>query len=156
MYTIGVHSVRHHADCSDLRRLATVFSKDRWGFTNFATLRTSILGACPRYPIGHRSRLALPGRQVSDLAGEDSIALRHRLIRLRRIGLNVAASQRLNILPSGQRWVLYACAGEDDFLFEFQSFIRPEPLVLSPNSFGIQQTHLALSRFGQTGFAFSV
>jgi hypothetical protein len=92
-------------------------------------------------------------RQAVNLTGEGQSAGGHGGVGGGRIGLDVAARERLDILPLGVRFFLTAGAGEDNLLRERQALIRPKLLVCAPNLFGVDDADLALSSRGERGNA---
>lgn len=65
------------------------------------------------------------------------VAGRDRLVGFGRIGLNVAAGERLDIFPRWQARIFHAGARENQFLIQFQTLVAPELTVFGPDAFGI-------------------
>ena len=84
-----------------------------------------------------------------DLAIEGESAICNGVVSAWRVGLNVAASECLNIFPS---WIIrFFCAGtgEDDFLLKRTAFVLPKFLIAGPDALRIDDSDESLRSVGK-------
>ena len=83
-------------------------------------------------------------RQLVDLARERPAAGLHGGVGRRRIGLDVGAGERLDVLPRRVGRLLRAGAGEDHLLLQRQLLVGPELLVQLPDALGVDDADQSL------------